>query len=82
MENTLLTEVEDSLEVFARKPEILFDFAEKVDDHSKRQEINDEGELAPIIKMGFTREEWITMQCCVNFTVGLLAGYLQEIEGD
>ena len=65
MNITLINEIEDSLEAFARNANPLFDLSDKMADEDSVLNFKDLEAL----------------NVCVNFTVGSLAGYLQECEG-
>lgn len=65
MENTLIEEIEDSLEAFSRDPKYIFSLADKLD----------EGNWDSL-----TDQELGAINICIDFTVGCLAGYIQEIE--
>lgn len=64
MENELINEIEDSLEMFARNPDPLFELSEKLEDENSELNLKDLDAL----------------NVCVNFTVGILAGYIQQIQ--
>lgn len=64
MENELINDIEDSLEAFARNPNPLFDLSDKLED---------EDSVLNLVDLE-------ALNVCVNFTVGTLAGYIQEIQ--
>ena len=61
MQNTLIAEIEDALETFARNPQPLFDLDDKLDSTEE-----------------MTAADLDALNVCVNFTVGSLAGYLEN----
>lgn len=68
MINTLMEEIEDVLEVYARNPDRLFDLAEKMSDSDG------------LANCDLSEDEYKVLGICLNFTVGSLAGYIQEIK--
>jgi len=75
MENTLIKQIEDQLEVFARDPSLLLCVSDKIDHIDEEWERA--GESGRVV-LEMDINEFRVLKVGMDFTVGCLANYLPE----